>query len=162
MGHSMGGHGALICALKNPQRYCSLSLLAPVCHATENPFGKKCFTGYLGSSTSDEAKAYDALEIMKKATKPFFTTPILLDQGTDDEFLPYLFFNDFEKACNKCGQKINLRMHQVRRILQLALHFILLKASFILLLFLQGYDHNYFFIATFIEEHLRHHAKYLA
>ncbi|MBF1999585.1 MAG: S-formylglutathione hydrolase [Synechococcales cyanobacterium M58_A2018_015] len=132
-GHSMGGHGALICALKNPRQYRSVSAFAPIVAPMRCPWGQKAFTGYLGS---DQAtwRAYDASELVQTTQ---LDSPILIDQGTADAFLDkQLMPQVFQQACAEAGQPLTLRMQQ-------------------------GYDHSYYFIATFMEDHLRHHAERL-
>eukprot|EP00906_Rhabdomonas_costata_P035795 RCo050278 len=136
MGHSMGGHGALICALKNPGMYRSLSVFAPVCNPSACPWGIKAFTHYLGSDKF-KWKAYDATELVKKYSGP--NLEILISQGTLDNFLaeqlrPEAFV---EAARGNSKVAVELRMEE-------------------------GYDHSYNFIATFIEQHLRHHARLLS
>jgi S-formylglutathione hydrolase len=133
-GHSMGGHGALVSALRNPGQYRSLSAFAPICAPSQCPWGQKAFSGYLGSEQAAWAP-YDATALLQ-ARGPF-PGPILIDQGLDDKFLaeqlhPHLF----EQAAQQAGQQLTLRRHP-------------------------GYDHGYFFIQSFIEDHLRHHAKIL-
>lgn len=133
-GHSMGGHGALVSALRNPGQYRSLSALAPIAAPSQCPWGEKAFTGYLGPDKAGWAQ-YDATELLK-ANGPF-PGEILIDQGLDDKFLaeqlhPHLF----EAAAKQAGQRLTLRRHD-------------------------GYDHGYFFIQSFIEDHLRHHHKTL-
>jgi len=142
-GHSMGGHGALICALKNPTRYCSVSAFAPIAAPIQCDWGKKALTAYLGDDPAAWA-AYDACELIKaQARDPSQITPlfgsILVDQGTADPFLGQnqLLPEALEQACAAAGQPLSLRRHQ-------------------------GYDHGYFFIATFIEDHIRYHAQALA
>lgn len=131
-GHSMGGHGALICALKNPQQYRSVSAFAPIVAPTQCAWGRKAFGAYLGA---DQAawKAYDATELVR--SNPL-NAPILIDQGTIDPFLDQLLPHLFQQACAEVGQTLILRMQP-------------------------GYDHSYYFIATFIEDHLKHHAERL-
>lgn len=132
-GHSMGGHGALICALKNPNQYRSVSAFAPIAAPMRCPWGQKAFTNYLGANQADW-RAYDASELV--LTHPFNGT-ILIDQGTADTFLEKQLMPDvFEQACAKAGQPLALRYQA-------------------------GYDHSYYFIATFIADHLRHHAEQL-
>lgn len=132
-GHSMGGHGALVCALRCPGRYRSLSAFAPIAAPTRCPWGEKAFTGYLGADRAAWAQ-WDASELVRR--RPF-GAPILIDQGLADRFLPTQLHPDvFEEACRAVGQPLVLRRHE-------------------------GYDHGYFFIATFVEEHLRHHARTL-
>jgi len=132
-GHSMGGHGALVCALRNPGQYKSLSAFAPIAAPTRCPWGKKAFTGYLGEDLK-KWQEYDASELVKRV--PFPGT-ILVDQGLSDKFLAdQLYPEVFEAACRESGQDLALRRQE-------------------------GYDHGYFFIATFMEDHLRHHAGQL-
>lgn len=132
-GHSMGGHGALICALKNPGRYASVSAFAPICHPTECPWGTKAFSGYLGDDRGDWAE-WDATLLIPVARERL---PLLIDQGTADDFLSEQLNPDaLADACEKVHHPIRLRMHR-------------------------GYDHSYFFIATFIDDHLNHHASAL-
>jgi S-formylglutathione hydrolase len=129
-GHSMGGHGALVAALRNPTRYRSVSAFAPIAAASRCPWGRKAFTGYLGS---DEARwaDYDASELV--ARKPFHSS-ILVDQGSADNFLAEQLNPDvFAAACRRSGQVFELRMHA-------------------------GYDHGYYFIQSFIADHLAWHA----
>lgn len=133
-GHSMGGHGALVCALRNPGQYRSLSAFAPICAPMHCPWGTKAFSGYLGA---DQAawRRYDATELVR--AHPFGGT-ILIDQGLADKFLVEQLKPElFEVACRNVGQSLKLRRHG-------------------------GYDHGYFFISTFMEDHLRHHAAVLS
>jgi S-formylglutathione hydrolase len=128
-GHSMGGHGALTVALKNPGRYVSVSAFAPIVAPTRVPWGQKTFGAYLGDD-EDAWKAHDATCLVAAATERL---PILIDQGGADDFLdeqlrPQLF----KAACEEVGQPLELRMQL-------------------------GYDHSYYFIATFIGEHIAHH-----
>ena len=132
-GHSMGGHGALVCALRSPDRYRSLSAFAPIAAPMQCPWGCKAFSGYLGP---DESRwlGYDASVLV--AERPFHS-PILVDQGTSDKFLAEQLNPEiFAAACRRSGQAFELRMHA-------------------------GYDHGYWFIQTFMEEHLRWHARQL-
>ncbi|WP_233231234.1 S-formylglutathione hydrolase [Silvanigrella aquatica] len=133
-GHSMGGHGALICALKNPKMFASVSAFAPICNPTNSPWGKSCFKTYLGE---DESKwlQYDATWLIKNGCK---VHNILIDQGLSDEFYEkeQLLPENFREACHEKNQSLNLR-------------------------FQEGYDHSYHFISSFIGEHLSYHAKYL-
>lgn len=132
-GHSMGGHGALICALKNPNRYRSVSAFAPIVAPMRCPWGQKAFSHYLGSNQATWG-TYDASQLI--STNPF-PHPILIDQGTTDQFLANQLMPEvFEQACTEAGQPLILRMQN-------------------------GYDHSYYFIATFIEDHIRHHAETL-
>jgi S-formylglutathione hydrolase len=132
-GHSMGGHGALVCALRNPGQYKSLSAFAPICAPMRCPWGKKAFAGYLGDDQANW-KEYDAAELVRRAR---FPGAILVDQGLADKFLSdQLYPEVFEAACRDAGQPMTLRRQE-------------------------GYDHGYFFISTFMEDHLRHHAAQL-
>lgn len=132
MGHSMGGHGALTLALKNPSRYRSLSALAPIASLSRIDWGKKCLPRYLGDDPAAWA-AHDAVELLK--TRRFAGT-ILVDQGTADNFLERLQPELLQAACEAAGQPLSLRMRD-------------------------GYDHGYFFVASFVDDHLRHHAASL-
>jgi len=132
-GHSMGGHGALICALKNPGQYASVSAFAPIANPMECPWGQKAFSGYLGDNRDAWAQ-WDATRLIPSARERL---PLLIDQGTADDFLEsQLNPEALAEACEKVHHPINLRMHR-------------------------GYDHSYFFIASFIDEHLDHHATAL-
>ena len=132
-GHSMGGHGALVCALKNPGKYASVSAFAPICHPMDCPWGQKAFRHYLGDDRQAWAQ-YDASVLIADAEERL---PLLVDQGTDDQFLAeQLNPEALRQACDKAGHPLHLHMRQ-------------------------GYDHSYFFIASFIDDHLRHHAKAL-
>lgn len=129
-GHSMGGHGALVCALRNPDRYRSVSAFAPIAAPIQSPWGQKAFSNYLGSDL-EPWRLYDATELVQTAPYP---GAILVDQGTADRFLTSQLLPDlFETACRNSGQALTLRRQA-------------------------GYDHSYYFIATFIEDHIRHHA----
>ncbi|MDX2231494.1 MAG: S-formylglutathione hydrolase [Leptolyngbyaceae cyanobacterium bins.349] len=133
LGHSMGGHGALVCALRNPDRFQSVSAFAPICAPMQCPWGQKAFSNYLGRDRSQWSQ-YDASELVLTANYP---NPILIDQGTADKFLTeQLMPQVFEQACTKVGQALTLRMQE-------------------------GYDHSYYFIATFMADHIRHHASLL-
>jgi S-formylglutathione hydrolase len=133
-GHSMGGHGALVLALRHPDQYRSLSAFAPIVAPSEVPWGKKAFSRYLGDHHRVWAE-HDACELVRR--RPF-GGPILVDQGLDDRFLAeQLQPERFEAACAEAGQALSLRRHA-------------------------GYDHGYYFVASFIEDHLRHHAAQLA
>ncbi|MEJ8568557.1 S-formylglutathione hydrolase [Elongatibacter sediminis] len=130
-GHSMGGHGALVCHLRNPGRYASVSAFAPICHPSECAWGQKAFTAYLGEAR-ENWKDYDAALLIGEANDP---VPILVDQGSDDEFLgDQLKPGALEQACIASHYPLELRMQD-------------------------GYDHSYYFIASFIGDHLRHHAR---
>ncbi|MCX7033674.1 MAG: S-formylglutathione hydrolase [Arenimonas sp.] len=133
-GHSMGGHGALVLALRHPDLYRSVSAFAPIVAPSQVPWGQKAFSRYLGDHHRAWAE-HDACELVKR--RPFGGT-ILVDQGLDDKFLAtQLQPERFEAACAEAGQGLTLRRHP-------------------------GYDHGYYFIASFIEDHLRHHAAALA
>ncbi|MCK5917583.1 MAG: S-formylglutathione hydrolase [Cocleimonas sp.] len=134
-GHSMGGHGALICALKNPDTYQSVSAFSPICNPVNGDWGKGCFTAYLGDN-EEEWKAYDATALIEQGAK---MPELLIDQGLADEFYDeqQLQPESLQAACEHADQKITLRMQA-------------------------GYDHSYHFIATFIGEHIAYHAKALA
>lgn len=132
-GHSMGGHGALTLALRNPEQFRSLSAFAPICAPSRCPWGEKAFGGYLGDDRAAWHE-YDATDVI--ARNPYHG-PILIDQGLSDTFLSEQLHPDaFEAASKKVNQELTLRRHK-------------------------GYDHGYFFISTFIEDHLRHHATQL-
>jgi len=133
-GHSMGGHGALTIHLKHPETWRSVSAFAPIVAPMQVPWGQKAFTGYLGEDR-EAWRAYDACELVR--ARPSGAT-VLIDQGTADGFLAEQLRPElFEQACAAAGQKLQLRRQE-------------------------GYDHSYFFIASFIEDHLRHHAAALA
>ncbi len=132
-GHSMGGHGALTIALKDPGRYRSVSAFAPIVAPSRVPWGRKAFTRYLGDDIRAWAD-YDACALVARQTFPGL---ILIDQGEADPFLERELRPElFEQACERAGQPLALRRHA-------------------------GYDHGYYFISTFIAEHLRHHAATL-
>ena len=134
-GHSMGGHGALTVGLKNPDTYASISAFAPICNPMVCPWGQKAFGNYLGA---DESlwRDYDATELIASGAKS--KAGLLIDQGLDDQFLERELYPDhFAAACDKAGVELELRRHA-------------------------GYDHGYYFIATFVDDHLRHHARILA
>lgn len=135
-GHSMGGHGALTLALKNPQAFKSVSAFAPIAAPIKSPWGKKAFTGYLGDD-QETWEQYDASVLMSRLQTPF-PAGILIDQGLGDKFLAEQLYPEvFEAACRNASQPLELRQHPL-------------------------YDHGYYFIATFIEDHIRFHAKNLA
>ncbi len=133
-GHSMGGHGALICALKNPSAYCSVSAFSPICHPINGDWGKGCFSAYLGDDKG-QWTAYDATVLIEQGA---LVNDILIDQGLDDEFYheKQLMPEALQQACEQSGQKITIRYQE-------------------------GYDHSYHFIASFIGEHIAYHAKAL-
>jgi S-formylglutathione hydrolase len=135
-GHSMGGHGALTLALRNPGKYGSVSAFAPIAAPSRCPWGRKAFTNYLGPDESAWA-AYDASALMSGMRNPY-PRGILVDQGLADNFLvEQLYPEALESACAQAGQPLILRRHA-------------------------GYDHGYYFISTFIEDHIRFHAECLA
>ena len=133
-GHSMGGHGALSIALGLPGEYASVSAFAPIVAPSRVPWGEKAFSRYLGSDRAAWA-AHDTVELLASRT---FPGKMLVDQGTSDKFLERELKPELlEEAAKRAGQSLELRMHE-------------------------GYDHSYFFISTFVEDHLRHHAEALA
>ena len=132
-GHSMGGHGALTIAFKHPETYTSVSAFSPICAPMQCPWGEKALTGYLGADR-ETWRAYDASELV---TDTAFAGKILIDQGSDDQFLAEQLKPEIlVAAAEAAGKTVALRMQP-------------------------GYDHSYYFIATFIEDHLRHHAGQL-
>lgn len=132
-GHSMGGHGALVIALKNPGRYRSVSAFSPIVAPTRVPWGQKAFTAYLGEDRSSWA-AWDASELVATAEEKL---PLLVDQGGGDEFLDTQLQPQWlQAACTAAGHPLQLRLQP-------------------------GYDHSYYFISTFIGDHIAHHAKAL-
>lgn len=134
-GHSMGGHGALVLALRNPEIYLSVSAFAPIAAPSRCPWGQKAFSGYLGEDCA-AWKAYDASELVSLSSGRF-REGILVDQGMADQFLAGQLHPDvFEDACRAAGQPLMLRRHE-------------------------GYDHGYFFIQSFIESHIAHHSAIL-
>lgn len=135
-GHSMGGHGALVLALRNPHIFRSVSAFAPICSTSRCAWGQKALPRFLGSDRSTW-QAYDAVELMTSLGQRVYPE-ILIDQGLADKFLhqSQLLPELFEFACTAAGQPLRLRRHQ-------------------------GYDHGYYFISTFIEDHLRFHAATL-
>jgi S-formylglutathione hydrolase len=133
-GHSMGGHGALTIALKNPDYYKSVSAFAPISSPMRCPWGEKALTGYLGADRASW-REYDATALLAERGWP--GPALLVDQGTDDQFLEsQLKPGLLEEACRRSGVPLELRLQA-------------------------GYDHSYFFIASFIEDHLRFHARHL-
>ncbi|WP_078084892.1 S-formylglutathione hydrolase [Microbulbifer mangrovi] len=132
-GHSMGGHGALTIALKNPGRYTSVSAFSPICNPIACPWGEKALSAYLGADTT-LWEEYDATSLLSRAKERM---PMLVSQGEDDQFLEeQLKPNALKAAADAAGYPLKLEFHA-------------------------GYDHSYYFIATFIEQHLRFHADYL-
>jgi S-formylglutathione hydrolase len=135
-GHSMGGHGALTLALRHPGVFRSLSAFAPICAPSTCPWGHKAFTGYLGQDEATWAE-HDASALMAGQAKAPYPGGILIDQGLADKFLvEQLHPEAFEAACAKVSQPLTLRRHE-------------------------GYDHGYYFISSFMADHLRHHAQAL-
>lgn len=134
MGHSMGGHGALVCALRNPAQYLSVSAFAPISTPSEVPWGHKAFGGYLGEDRGTW-REYDATALVARQPR---ADEILIDQGTADRFLEAQLRQElFAEACRRAGQRLRLRMQP-------------------------GYDHGYYFIQTFVAEHVAFHAAALA
>lgn len=132
-GHSMGGHGALVCALKNPGRYQSLSAFAPIANPVDCPWGEKAFSNYLGEDRS-RWRDWDACALIAKAKEKL---PILVDQGDRDDFMTsQLKPEALESAARAAEHPLTLRIQP-------------------------GYDHSYYFIGSFIDDHLRHHAQAL-
>ena len=136
-GHSMGGHGALTLGLKAPLgAWASVSALAPICHPTKCPWGEKAFTNYFGSV--DAGQDHDATILIQREGKANMFDDVLIDEGTNDNFGQegQLLLSDFEEAAAKVGQKLTVRRQK-------------------------GHDHSYYFIATFIADHIAFHAKRL-
>ena len=132
-GHSMGGHGALITALRHPGRYRSVSAFSPIVAPSQVPWGQKAFGSYLGADTH-AWRAWDTVELISNARHE--RLHLLVDQGESDEFLSQLRPELLQAACEATGHKLTLRMQP-------------------------GHDHSYYFIATFLGEHFNHHALYL-
>lgn len=136
LGHSMGGHGALVIALRNPHQFQSVSAFAPIANPVNCPWGIRAFTRYLGTN-QDSWRDYDAAELIKGKGYAVFPRGILIDQGLDDKFLEeQLSPEALRAACDAAGQPLTLRRHP-------------------------GYDHGYYFISSYIEDHLRLHASVL-
>ncbi len=136
-GHSMGGHGALVLGLKHDDLYKSISAFSPIVAPSQVPWGHKAFSGYLGDDKQEWLK-YDATALISEKANRASCPEILIDQGKEDNFLeeqlkPHLFAT----ACADVGQALNLRLHD-------------------------GYDHSYYFIQSFIEDHIKHHAQILS
>jgi S-formylglutathione hydrolase len=131
-GHSMGGHGALVTALRHPGRYRSVSAFAPIAAPSQVPWGQKALTAYLGADPQ-AWRAWDAAELVATARQE--KLHLLVDQGDADEFLAQLSPELLQAACEAAGHPLTLRMQP-------------------------GYDHSYYFIATFLGDHFDHHAKY--
>ncbi|HYD77573.1 S-formylglutathione hydrolase [Ramlibacter sp.] len=133
LGHSMGGHGALTLALRHPGRFLSVSAFAPICAPTEVPWGQKAFRGYLGEDAAGWTR-HDAAKLVEGGAR---APSLLVDQGLDDNFLDaQLRPERLEQACAAAGQPLTLRRHA-------------------------GYDHGYFFIASFVADHIAHHVAAL-
>jgi S-formylglutathione hydrolase len=133
MGHSMGGHGALVIGLRNPKKFKSISAFAPIVNPLNCRWGQKAFSGYLGADSVELWKSYDACELIK--TGKVHPQPILIDQGANDQFIDdQLLPQSIVDAARSTGQKIFLN-----------------KRS--------GYDHSYYFIASFVDEHIRFHSE---
>ncbi len=134
-GHSMGGHGALVLALRNPQRYKSVSAFAPISSPIRCPWGEKALTGYLGPDRG-AWREYDAAALIE--ARGWKGPPLLVDQGTKDQFLDTQLKPELlREACERAGVTLDLRLRE-------------------------GYDHSYFFIGSFIDDHLRFHARNLS
>ncbi|MBK4987670.1 S-formylglutathione hydrolase [Pseudomonas sp. S37] len=132
-GHSMGGHGALICALRNPGRYLSVSAFSPITNPVKTPWGHKAFSQMLGDNIQ-KWREWDTCELMSNAQERL---PLLIDQGAEDEFLhSQLKPGSLSSIASRSGHVASIRIHH-------------------------GYDHSYYFVASFIEDHLRHHASAL-
>ncbi|MBA3595232.1 MAG: S-formylglutathione hydrolase [Polaromonas sp.] len=135
-GHSMGGHGALTLALRHPGLFKSVSAFAPICAPSQCPWGRKAFGGYLGSDESRWA-AHDASALMSQLRHAPYPGGIRIDQGLADKFLAEQLYPElFETACALAAQPLDLHRHA-------------------------GYDHGYYFIASFMADHLQHHAQQL-
>ncbi len=133
-GHSMGGHGALICTLRNPEKFKSVSAFAPIVAPMRCSWGEKVLSSYLGED-KELWRDYDACELVKKLK---YRGNILIDQGTTDKYLVEQLKPElFKQACKEVNQPLNLRYQE-------------------------GYDHGYYFIASFIEDHIKHHVRELA
>ena len=132
-GHSLGGHGALTLALKYPEKFKSVSAFAPICAPSQCPWGEKAFSNYLGSDQAEWLK-HDASALVQTKTAHF--ADILIDQGLSDQFYSQLNPALFQQACQAAGQPLTLREHA-------------------------GYDHGYYFIQSFIDDHLQFHVVQL-
>lgn len=135
-GHSMGGHGALTLALRHPGVFASVSAFAPICAPSQCPWGEKAFSGYLGPDRESWLQ-HDASALMRAQSSAPYPAGILVDQGLDDKFLAeQLYPGALEDACKQVGQPLTLRRHA-------------------------GYDHGYYFVQSFMADHLAHHAAAL-
>lgn len=133
-GHSMGGHGALVIALRNPGRYRSVSAFSPIVAPTQVPWGQKAFSAYLGGD-QEQWRQYDAVELIADAKERL---PLLVDQGLSDDFLQNQLRPELLRdACAKANHPLSLNLRD-------------------------GYDHSYYFISSFIADHLKHHASALS
>ncbi len=136
-GHSMGGHGALVLGLRNPTLYRSMSAFAPIVAPSACPWGQKAFSAYLGADRQ-EWEAWDTCQLLRTGASRADFPVVLVDQGESDQFLQeQLQPERLAEAARDAGQALDLRMHP-------------------------GYDHSYFFISSFIADHIRHHAMILA
>lgn len=135
-GHSMGGHGALTLYFKYPEMFRSASAFSPIVAPSQVPWGEKAFSAYLGDDRLEWAR-HDACALVRAAKNASDNAEILVDQGLSDDFLKEQLKPElFEAACREAGQNLTLRQHE-------------------------GYDHSYFFIQSFIDDHLEHHWKFL-
>ncbi|MEJ2515606.1 MAG: S-formylglutathione hydrolase [Gammaproteobacteria bacterium] len=135
-GHSMGGHGALVIGLRHPGAYASISAFAPICAPARCPWGQKAFSAYLGDAP-ESWQQHDASQLMQQSGDATGRSKILVDQGLDDQFLAeQLMPEALESAARSSGYPLELRQHR-------------------------GYDHSYYFVSSFMEDHLRHHAAIL-
>jgi len=133
-GHSMGGHGALVIALRNPGRYASVSAFSPIVAPTQVPWGQKALAAYLGEKNLDAWKQYDTVELIHVAQERL---PLLVDQGLSDEFLEHQLRPQLLRtACEQVGHPLTLNLRP-------------------------GHDHSYYFISTYLSEHMAHHAAAL-
>lgn len=136
MGHSMGGHGALVLGLRNEKKFRSISAFSPIVNPMNCPWGTKAFSGYFGPNNMSAWNSHDATELIKAGKKS--SQAILVDQGAQDEFLEkQLLTDNLVKACKESGQALQVNYRD-------------------------GYDHSYYFISTYIESHIRFHAQVLA
>jgi S-formylglutathione hydrolase len=132
-GHSMGGHGALVAFLRNPDVYNAVTAFAPISNPMESSWGVKCLSTYLGDDKT-AWKEYDATELVRR--QPRKDVKIIIDQGSEDEWMSFLKPENFKNACETSNQPLEFNMRE-------------------------GYDHGYYFVATFIENHLEHFSKAL-
>lgn len=134
-GHSMGGHGALVIGLREPEKFCAVSAFSPIANPTRAPWGEKAFTGYLGTDRKTWAP-YDATELVRSGCRA--SSRVLVDQGLSDEYLEHqLLTANFESACRESGQPATINMRA-------------------------GYDHGYYFISTFVADHVEFHASMMS